>query len=418
MPLDQVNGHRGPQRRAAGEEGAVRATSMPDVGDYHERLVLQTFRRAGGEGASQAEVAASSGLSRQGVSVITRRLLARGALVPVGRRIGGRGKPSTLLQVVPDVGFAIGVHLDPWFLTLTACDLLARPVASRRLAAPGPDADADLSRMLTAVQELCDELGEGRRAPVLGVGIAAPAGIDAGRGLVLDPPWLPGWRDVPVVRMVHEATGLPTILAKDTSAALTAERWSQDLPVEESVLYLYAGSGLGSAVALEGRVSAGRSGQAGEIGHLPTGWAGPVCPCGRRACVSLFTDVARLLEGTAAEAFAHPVAGLRDLVCAAEAGDGELRERIRRHGAAVGEVVMALLGIHDAHRVVIGGPTWRLLRPLAEPALHGQVRRRGAGAMLARIRSSEMSDDVAAIGAASLVLDRELSPRPSITTSR
>ncbi|MBK0297375.1 ROK family protein, partial [Bacillus sp. S34] len=42
---------------------------------------------------------------------------------------------------------------------------------------------------------------------VLGVGIASPGPIDVDAGVVLDPPFLPRWRDVPLRDALSEATG-------------------------------------------------------------------------------------------------------------------------------------------------------------------------------------------------------------------
>ena len=74
---------------------------MTDIGDYNEKLVLQTIRATTG-GISQSEVGRRANLSRQSVSLITRRLLAEGLIETAGRRISGPGKPYTVLRMVPD----------------------------------------------------------------------------------------------------------------------------------------------------------------------------------------------------------------------------------------------------------------------------------------------------------------------------
>src|SRR5699024_11317282 len=109
-------------------------------------------------------------------------------------------------------------------------------------------------------------------------------------------PWMPGWRDVPVVEQLEAATGLPAMLDKDTNAALTGEIWAGHLPADETELYLYLSHGVGSSVSADGRVHRGASTQAGEIGHLPTGLADEICRCGRHGCLNLFTDARRMIE--------------------------------------------------------------------------------------------------------------------------
>ncbi|MDN6330655.1 MAG: MarR family transcriptional regulator, partial [Brachybacterium sp.] len=90
----------------------MRGTSMADIGSYNEKLVLQLIRSAP-EGISRSQLGRASGLSRQTISQIARRLLRQGLIETAGQRISGPGKPLTILRAVPDSRWTIGVHVDP-----------------------------------------------------------------------------------------------------------------------------------------------------------------------------------------------------------------------------------------------------------------------------------------------------------------
>ena len=90
----------------------MQGTTMLDLGQRNELIVLDAVRHAP-EGTSQSEVVATSGLSRQAVSLITRRLREQGLIETDGTLAGSRGKPRTVLRVVPTARLAAGVHLDP-----------------------------------------------------------------------------------------------------------------------------------------------------------------------------------------------------------------------------------------------------------------------------------------------------------------
>jgi predicted NBD/HSP70 family sugar kinase len=414
----------------------VRGSSMPDIGAKNELVVLDAIRSAP-EGSSQSEVVRRSGLSRQAVSLITRRLMDRGLVETDGTLSAGRGKPRTVLRVVPSSLLAAGVHLDPTGITLVIVDLGANVVAEKALGPPGSDPDTGVARIAAGLEELLATMyedgwrtpgGQSAREALLGVGVAAPGGLDWRRGVLVDPPWMPDWWDTPLVEMLSRATGRTALLDKDTNAALAAEIWAGERLSEQTLLYVYVSAGVGSAVSSAGRVQRGSTTQAGEIGHLPTGLDGPVCGCGRRACLSTFTDVHAMLRridaaadsaGPTADAAQDELssASLEDdsdrldaLVAAATSGDRLATQIAQEHGTALGEALRTLIGIHDPHRVIIGGPYWRALEPLAMPqvlerALQGSGGRRGV-----TISSSVFGDDVGAIGAATLYLGRELSP--------
>ncbi|MGP9537335.1 ROK family protein [Brachybacterium sp. AOP43-C2-M15] len=401
----------------------MRGTTMLDLGARNELIVLAAIRHAP-DGTSQSEVVHRSGLSRQAVSLITRRLRERSLITSDGTLAGSRGKPRTVLRIVPSALLAAGIHLDPSGISIVVVDLLASVVTQRSLAAPTDDPTADIARIADALTALQEDLGaagwrtpDGREAreAMLGIGVASPGGIDVRRGVVVNPPWLPGWRDVPLVEQLEHATGLPVVLDKDTNAALTAETWSAAQSPDETVLYIYVGAGVGSAVSTGGRVHHGAEAQAGEIGHLPTGLEGPECGCGRRACLSRFTDVSMIL-GAAEEQGILPAdprrssaERLQDLAAAAEADRSGAAALIEGYGIALGEALRTLIGVHDPHRLVLGGPHWRALAPFALPRIEERVRR-DAPSHRVRIDSSHLGDGVAALGAATLFLQRELSP--------
>ena len=411
----------------------MRGTSMADIGSYNEKLVLQLIRAAP-DGVSQSQVVRTSGLSRQTVSLIARRLLLEGLIETAGQRISGP-QPTTLLRTVADSRWTIGLHVDPAHLTVVICDLQGNPVDSTTLGAPTEDAGADIARIAAEIERLCAhhgavmihdlpapaaQSGDGGSVPqspprrvVLGIGVAAPAPMDVAAGELTTPPWLPGWHGAAVVADLEAATGLPVLLDKDTNAALTGEIWAGHLPAEETVLYLYLSHGVGSAVSADGRVHRGSSTQAGEIGHLPTGLADEICRCGRHGCLNLFTDARRMIErATAAGAKVGPhdiSASVDAIVAAAERGESAALQAVEQHLDAVVAALEILSSIHDPQRIIVGGPMLTALLPLATPRI-----REGTAARLVEtggtLHFSELGNAAGAIGAACLFLEEELSP--------
>jgi hypothetical protein len=224
---------------------------MPDIGAKNELVVLDAIRSAP-EGSSQSEVVRRSGLSRQAVSLITRRLMDRGLVETDGTLSAGRGKPRTVLRVVPSSLLAAGVHLDPTGITLVIVDLGANVVAEKALGPPGSDPDTGVARIAAGLEELLATMyedgwrtpgGQSAREALLGVGVAAPGGLDWRRGVLVDPPWMPDWWDTPLVEMLSRATGRTALLDKDTNAALAAEIWAGERLSEQTLLYVYVSAG-------------------------------------------------------------------------------------------------------------------------------------------------------------------------------
>lgn len=121
---------------------------------------------------------------------------------------------------------------------------------------------------------------------VLGVGVASPGPLDPKLGLVLHTPNLPCWREYALVTAVEAACGIPARLDNDANVAGLAEALWGAGANQQHVLYVTIGTGIGTAIILDGRIYHGRTGAAAEGGHMTIDFHAPVrCGCGKRGCV-------------------------------------------------------------------------------------------------------------------------------------
>ncbi|CAM5451062.1 hypothetical protein SAVIM338S_02796 [Streptomyces avidinii] len=129
-----------------GSRGNASGVNLPVLRGHNDALVLDLLRGAGLvglPGLGRGDLARRTGLTPQAVSKITARLRAEGMVADAGREASTGGKPRTLLRLVPEARYAIGVHLDRDELTALRVDLAGRVVARRRGPldfGAGPDA--------------------------------------------------------------------------------------------------------------------------------------------------------------------------------------------------------------------------------------------------------------------------------------
>ncbi|MET8824432.1 ROK family transcriptional regulator [Streptomyces sp. NPDC004610] len=376
------------------------------MGDFNESVVLDAIRRHA-TGLSRVELAGATGLSAQTVSNITRRLLDQGVARESGKHSTGTGKPRTLLEIVPAARYAVGIHLDPAVITCVLVDLLGRVVARRSRRTPGGgDTDGTVADMAASVAALVAEAGVDEER-VLGLGIAAPGPIDAEGGWVVDPPELHGWGRYPLRDRLSEATGFPALLDKDVIAAVVAERWSGAARDSRNLVFFYLGTGSGMGIVVEDTVLRGVSGNAGEVGGL-----------GAACSIRTLVDEAIALGVLGGDfvvldpADAHR--GLRRLAELADAGDEQAGGIIERLALRVGRGVSAAAALLDVDTIVFGGPAWQVLGGRLFPSIASLVARSPfvKATHPTVVASTTLGENVAAIGAASLVLDHVLSVQP------
>ncbi len=172
------------------------------------------------------------------------------------------------------------------------------------------------------------------------IGICAPGPLNPKTGIILNPPNLLGWRDVPLEEMARSKFGVPVRLENDCNAAGLAEARFGAAKGCNSVFYAAIGTGIGSGIILDGKIYHGKNGSAAEGGHVSIDYRSEtVCRCGSRGCIEA------LASGHVLERKAY-----------------DLNELAVQLGAWLGSVVSLL----DPDIIVIGGGVSKIGEPLFE----------------------------------------------------
>ncbi len=258
----------------------------------------------------------------------------------------------------------VGIDIGASKLALALGDESGRPTSHWRRAMEATDRPADdLARIAEDVRELLAGAGK-TAADVDWIGVSAPGPMDRERGRLLQPPNLPGWKDVPIQSTLAEALGAPVRLENDANAAALAE-WRHGAGQGfENVVYLTASTGIGAGLVLGGRLHRGRRGNAGEIGHAPVEWDGAPCVCGQRGCLEAYVGGAawtrRLREITPESSQVARLAGdvtrvrPEHVVAAAKQGDVFARSEMDRFNRYLARAIVTLAFALEPDVVVLG----------------------------------------------------------------
>jgi glucokinase len=140
---------------------------------------------------------------------------------------------------------------------------------------------------LQAVKTVVDQVLACNGAhPITGIGVSAPGPVDPISGMVSNPVNLPCWRDFPLRSEMERIYHLPVEVDNDANAAGLAEAFWGAGAGFNSVFYASIGTGIGTAIVLNGAVFHGRRGAAGEGGHMSIDFRGEIyCNCGKPGCI-------------------------------------------------------------------------------------------------------------------------------------
>jgi len=110
---------------------------------------------------------------------------------------------------------------------------------------------------------------------LIAIGISCGGPLDSKKGLVQSPPNLPGWDNIPIIKMFRDKFNVPVFLQNDANACALAEWRFGAGKGTQNMIFLTFGTGLGAGLILDGRLYSGTNDLAGEIGHIRLNEDGP-----------------------------------------------------------------------------------------------------------------------------------------------
>ncbi len=309
-----------------------------------------------------------------------------------------------------------GTRLAAGLVEPTGRVVSCRSVATARLGR-GERLLDNILEVLGWLREDAERLGR----PLAGVGIGVPGVVDGAAGAVgADVQNLPELRDVQIARVIRERTALPVVADNDVNALLLGEWTFGQARGKEHAAMIAAGTGVGGALILNGRLVRGAAGYGGEIGHITVDLEGRECFCGSRGCVKAYAsgpdiaEQARALCRQRATPLLSELCGgdLDRLDCAlvlaaASRGDPIGLAVAARASQALGAAVAALINLCNPELILLAGGVMDAGEILLEPirrwarfyAFEAAFRRTA-------IRRSTLSKESGVQGGAALFLHR------------
>lgn len=280
------------------------------------------------------------------------------------------------------------------------------------------DKDSTVASILEAVKDMCARHGlDADNTKAVGISCGGP--LDSTSGVVMSPPNLPGWDNVPIVNLVTEVTGIRAYLQNDANACALAE-WKYGAGRgTQNMVFLTFGTGMGAGLIIDGKLYSGTNDNAGEVGHIRLSEFGPV-GYGKAGSMEGFASGGGIAQIAATLAKEQNMMGHRVVWCpdgnysaitaksvaeAARDGDELAKEVYRISATYLGRALSVLIDILNPEAIVIGSIFVRaeeLIRPYMQAAIDRDSL--PVSASVCKVKPAELGErigDMAALSIAS-----------------
>ncbi len=277
----------------------------------------------------------------------------------------------------------------------------------------GPD--EMISLFIQSIDKIIQEFDIAKEE-IEGIGISCGGPLSSKERVILAPPNLPGWVNVPIGKILEDRFDVPVILGNDANACAMAE-WKYGAGRGcKNVVFLTFGTGLGAGLILDGKLYRGTNDMAGEVGHIRLTEYGPVgfgkmgsfegyCSGGgidqiasmkvrEQTEIGIFPDI--YTSGEPLDA--------KHVAIAADAGDPLAKEIYAISGRYLGKGLSIIVDILNPEVIIIGSIFERshhLLWPYAKAELEKESLK--VAREVCRVVPSQLGDNIGDYAALALV---------------
>ena len=281
------------------------------------------------------------------------------------------------------------------------------------------DVDETIANIVRAVDDVMRKNGlTAGNTAAIGVSCGGP--LDSRTGVVMSPPNLPGWDNIPIVKLLGDRFGIRTGIHNDANACALAE-WKFGAGIgARNMAFLTIGTGLGAGLILDGKLYAGTNDNAGELGHIRLSDFGPVGygKCGSFEGFASGGGIAQLARFKVSEK--HQMGQrvswcapgqldeitARDVADAAAAGDELALEIYRISATYLGRGLAIVIDLINPEVIVIGGIYTRN-REMMEPFVLREIEREALShaRRVCSIRPAALGEQIGDYAALSVAAD-------------
>lgn len=348
-----------------------------DIRHFNTISVLSQVHRKGA--LSRAQIASELGLTRATVSKIALDLLDASFLAEMHLTEGGPGRPGMLLNLNADYGCMVAVEIGVDRVSIAVADF-SRTIFWRteRSLDAGENAAESLERIAGLIDAAL-AAGSARQLGCLGIAVAWAGLVAHEEGRLVYGP-SSGWKNIGLKGLWEDRFGMPVYVENEANAAAIACQHFDNRPEEADLIYLSLGSGLAAGLISEGRLLRGRTGFAGQVGHVPFSNNGVTCSCGRKGCWVTEIGSAAVLRQLARRGLVSPneasdeLDPLEHVLERALSGESAVRQVLIEVGRRLAVGAAQLVHAFNPSMLVVGGRMGQLMKLVEveiRESLHG-----------------------------------------------
>ncbi|MFF0829543.1 ROK family protein [Brevibacillus sp. NPDC003359] len=317
---------------------------------HNKQMILDIIKKQ--RPISRAEIAKITRMSATSIGRFVSELCEEGLIRETELTSSGVGRKAIMLDIEPGAIYTIGVDMAKKRIRFGIMDFSEAIIAQHRMDHKTQDSTPEETAEL-----ICNEI-EGilkqtgiPLEKVVGIGIGMPGVINYERGIVQLSTTLE-WNDVAFASLIEKRLQIKTVIDNDLKVKILSEYLYGSAKGSNKTALIGIGTGIGSALIINGEVFRGGSNSAGELGHTTLDPNGNLCECGKRGCLQTYIDENSLIIEARR---VKDVSDVRQVFAAARNEERWAKEIVSRTALYLGITINNIVCMYNPDTVIISG---------------------------------------------------------------
>ena len=328
-----------------------------------KKAVITYFANIGN--ATIADLCKELNLSIPKVTNLLNDLIQDGMVQDNGKIDSSGGRKPNFYGLISDSVLFIGVDVKKNHINIGLTDLSKNIIKiSEKIAYQLDNTKESLETLCALINQFIKD-GPAPKEKILGIGINLSGRINHTSGYSYSFFY---FEEEPLTKIIEAKVGISVFLENDTKAMACGEFSSGGIAkAEKDVLFLNLDYGIGLGIFIDGKIYYGKSGYAGEFGHIPLFDNEILCHCGKKGCLETEASgwaLTRMFKEKIKEGSTSILTTTKknvediemdDIIFAANNDDVLAIELIGRIGSNIGRGIALLINIFNPELVILGG---------------------------------------------------------------
>lgn len=346
------------------------------------------------------------------ITKLVGELIDEGFIVDMGKQGTNGGRRPSIYGLNPSAGYFVGTEVTRDSISIAVTNFKGQLVDYHEsIPFVLENSEASFRKLCNCVTGIIEKI-DIRRDDVLAFGFNLSGRVNNETGYCFT--YFIG-EDRPIASFLEDELKRPVYVENDSRAMTYGEYICGVANNEEDMLFINVAWGLGMGMITDGKLSYGKSGFSGEIGHFPLLDNDQICHCGKTGCLETGASgsaiyrifMEKLREGRASTLSDKFNDGeeisLNDILNAVNEEDMLAIEVVEEIGSVLGRAIAGLINIFNPELVVIGGTVSQVKEYLLLP-IRSAIQKYSLNMVNkdTTIKLSKLGDKAGAIGACML----------------